>query len=109
MADLTAQQILTGMPSAFIPANADGINADIQFHLTGQQGGDWVLSVQNGQCTVRQGTTANPRVNLTADAQEFVGVATGKVNPIMAMMKGKLKVKGDMALAARFPQMFMTL
>ncbi len=106
MAEVTAQDILTGMPAAFIPANADGINADIQFHLTGNDGGDWVVTVQNGRCTVRQGTVPNPRVNLTADARDFVGVVTGKTNPMMAMMKGRLKVKGDMALAARFPKMF---
>ncbi len=106
MADVTAHDIITGMPEAFVPANADGINADVQFHLTGDDGGDWVVTVQDGRCTVRQGTVPNPRVNLTADAQTFVGVVTGSMNPMMAMMRGRLKVKGDMALAARFPKLF---
>jgi putative sterol carrier protein len=106
MADLTPRDIITHMPAAFVPAKADGVSADVQLHLTGDQGGDWVVSVRSGQCTVTQGTVANPKLNLTADARDFVGVVTGRVNPVMAFMSGKLKVKGDMSLAARFPSFF---
>jgi putative sterol carrier protein len=106
MADLTAKDIITGMPSHFNPAHADGINADVQLHLTGNQGGDWVVSLRSGQCSVNPGTVVNPRVNLSADAQDFVGVVTGRLNPMMAYMMGKLRVQGDMALAARFPSLF---
>jgi putative sterol carrier protein len=106
MADLTAKDIVTRMPTHFNPAQADGINADVQLHLTGNQGGDWVVSLRSGHCSVAPGTVANPSVNLSADAQDFVGVVTGRVNPMMAFMMGKLKVQGDMALAARFPSMF---
>ena len=106
MADLTARDIVTGMPRHFNPAQADGINADVQLHLTGSQGGDWVVSLRSGQCSVAPGTVANPRVNLSADAQDFVSVVTGRVNPMMAFMTGKLRVQGDMALAARFASMF---
>jgi putative sterol carrier protein len=106
MADLTAKDIIAGMPRHFKPASADGINADVQLHLTGIQGGDWVVSLRSGHCSVAPGTVSNPRVNLSADAQDFVGVVTGRVNPMMAFMTGRLRVQGDMALAARFPNMF---
>ncbi len=106
MADLTAKDIVAYMPAHFNPAHADGINADLQLHLTGNDGGDWVVSLRSGQCSVAPGTVANPRVNLSADAQDFVNVVTGRMNPMMAFMMGKLKVQGDMALAARFPSMF---
>ena len=32
---------------------------------------------------------------------DFVGLATGKLDPTMAFMTGKLKVRGDMALAMK--------
>ncbi len=106
MADLTAKDIIAYMPERFNPAHADGINADMQLHLTGNDGGDWVVSVRSGECTVSSGTVPNPRVNLSADARDFVSVVTGKMNPMMAYMMGKLRVQGDMTLAARFPSMF---
>jgi putative sterol carrier protein len=32
---------------------------------------------------------------------DFVGLATGTLDPTMAFMTGKLKVRGDMALAMK--------
>ncbi len=103
---MTPQDIISALPGAFVPSAADGVNADVQLHLTGDQGGDWVVSVQNGACKVRPGTIANPRLNITSDAQDFVSLVTGRLNPMMAFMMGKLKVQGDMGLASRFPSMF---
>ncbi len=106
MGELTAKDIIAEMPQHFNPAHADGINADVQLHLTGNEGGDWVVKLRSGQCSVAPGSVANPRVNLSAEAQDFVGVVTGRMNPMMAYMTGKLRVQGDMALAARFASMF---
>jgi putative sterol carrier protein len=106
MADLTAQEIVMAMPKAFNAASADGLNADLQLRLAGDQGGDWVVGVRNGACTVQPGTVPNPQVTLNADAQDFVGLVTGQLNPMTAFMTGRLRVQGDMGLAARFPSLF---
>lgn len=38
-------------------------------------------------------------VTLTADADTFIGMLKGEVNPTMAFMSGKLKIDGPMGLA----------
>lgn len=38
-------------------------------------------------------------VTLTADAETFLGILSGDVNPTAAFMQGKLAVDGDMGLA----------
>jgi putative sterol carrier protein len=103
---MTPHDIITALPTVFVPARADGINADVQLHLTGDQGGDWVVSVRNQTCTVALGTTTNPRLHITSDAQDFVNLVMGKTDPMMAFMTGRLRLKGDISLATRFPGLF---
>ena len=35
------------------------------------------------------------------DSDDWINLATGKLNPTMAFMQGKIRVKGDMSLALK--------
>jgi len=41
--------------SLFIVEVADGVNATIQYSLSGKNGGEWFLSIASGTCTVSEG------------------------------------------------------
>ena len=43
-----------------------------------------------------KGAVDNPKLTLMADALDYVGVFTGKVNPMAAFGEGKIKLKGDL-------------
>ena len=47
-----------------------------------------------------------PRLTITLGAVEFLKVISGNANPMMMFMSGKLKAKGDLALAANIPNYF---
>lgn len=43
---------------------------------------------------------------ITTSVDTLDGIRTGKVNPMMAVMTGKVKIKGDMSLAMKLQQLF---
>ncbi len=45
-------------------------------------------------------------MTITADAAEFVRLATGNSDPMNAYFKGRIKLAGDIMLAARLQALF---
>ncbi|HEY2775781.1 MAG TPA: SCP2 sterol-binding domain-containing protein [Candidatus Binatia bacterium] len=106
-APTNAQQVFDMMPSRFNATAASGVNATYQFDLTGDNGGTWQVAVANGACNVAKGTPNDkPNITITMAANDYLDMITGKLNPQMAFMGGKLKIKGDMSLALKMQQIF---
>ncbi|MBI5879851.1 MAG: SCP2 sterol-binding domain-containing protein [Chloroflexi bacterium] len=101
-----AEQIMKGMQSGFQSDKAAGIDAVVQFNLTGDGGGNYYLTIEDGKLDVQSGTAPSPKMTLTATAQDYLEIATGKLNPMAAFSSGKLKVGGDMMFAMKFSSFF---
>jgi putative sterol carrier protein len=108
MADITVKELMQRMPGAFQPEKAEGVDTVLQYHLTGEEGGDWIVTIQDGQCKVVEGVAENPSMTLTADAQDYKDVILGRINAMQAFMTGKLKLAGDLAMAMKIPTFFRT-
>jgi putative sterol carrier protein len=106
MADVTVKQIFDEMPTSFNPDAAKGMNAVIQFNLSGDGGGNYHTIIKDGKCSVQEGTHAAPNMTMTIGAQDYVDMITGKLNGQMAFMSGKLKIAGDMGLAMKLQTLF---
>jgi len=105
MADASPKQILEEtIPSRLEsrPGLAEEIGAVVVFRITGAAGGDWTLDCSSGNKSVRAGAVPSPQMTITATDSDFVQVATGKLDPSMAAMSGKLKLSPmDMALGLK--------
>ena len=106
MSDITVEELMSRMPEAFIAEKAKGVEAVVQYNLTGEEGGKWVITIANDECTVVPGETENPTMVLTADAQDYKDVVTGKQDAMQAFMKGKLRLSGDLGLAMKLTGFF---
>jgi putative sterol carrier protein len=103
---MTAQEIFDGIARDFDPKNAQGLSGTLQFELSGDGGGEWYVKVKDGGVEVARGTAESPNLTVQAAASDYVDIATGKMNPQMAFMGGKLKLKGDLGLAMKLQGLF---
>lgn len=90
--------------AAQIADNGDalaGINATYQFNLSGDDGGSWVIALTDDNKSVKTGEDENAQCVISMTSADFMGMIGGSLNPQMAFMTGKLRVKGDMALALK--------
>ncbi len=99
-------QIFPTMCQRFIPSKAEGVNAIIQFNLSGENGGLYWIKVTDGACESGEGQAEAPKMTLKAAADDWHAVSTGKINAMQAFMSGKLKIEGDMGLAMKMQTMF---
>ena len=106
--DLTIEKVMSRTPKAFRPEKAEGVEAVVQFHFTGKEASNWVVKIEDGECMVEEGEAEEPRMTMTIDSQDYIDILTGKLDGMKAFMQGKVKVKGDMGLAMKFPNYFST-
>ncbi len=110
------EAIFWQMPQYFSRRSAAGMKATIRWRITmpeesgtGEDGSADVyeLEIDDGRCRVRRGPSeSKPRVIITLDAVEFVQLATGNSDPMQAYFKGRIKLGGDIMVAARMQSLF---
>jgi putative sterol carrier protein len=98
--------IFPQMVTRFLPEKAEGVNAIIQFDLSGDNGGQFWLRVSEGKIENGEGVSENPKLTIKAAADDYYNVVSGVTNAMQAYMGGKLKISGDMGLAMKFMGMF---
>ena len=102
----TVKDTFDAMAGRFQPSKAAGVNATIQYDITGDQGGTWNAVIKDGTCQVNSGAAASPNLTITMSSQDWLDMTGGKLSGQMAFMSGKLKLKGDMGLAMKIGSIF---
>ena len=105
-AEMTPQEIMDKIPSAFQAEKAQGVTAVFQWDISGPQGGRWYVRIKDATCEVQPGDAEAPNITISIADENFVRLLTGRLDGTMAFMTGKLKIKGDMGLATKLPQLF---
>jgi putative sterol carrier protein len=79
-----------------------------QFKLKGTPGVEWNVDLKNGNGQITRGVRPAD-VTLEMFEEDFVAIATEKLNPRKAFMNGKIKITGKMPLALKMNIIFTTL
>ncbi|MDR1546916.1 MAG: SCP2 sterol-binding domain-containing protein [Deltaproteobacteria bacterium] len=75
-----------------------GLRTDIVLDVTGEPPRRWLVRFDAGAVSVGPPQDGEPDVTVTAGAETLLRVAQRELNPVMAFLTGKIKVKGDSGL-----------
>jgi putative sterol carrier protein len=69
-------------------------------------GKTWTVDLKNGSGSVKSGKEPKADCTITIKPDDFLALASGKLNGQQAFMQGKLKLGGNMGLAMKLGQLF---
>jgi putative sterol carrier protein len=104
--DSTPQEVFDSMRGSFQTAKAKGVHARYQWDLSGPQGGQWWIDVNDGTYKMGKGKIDNPSVTFVAKDKDWVAVSNHQMGGTWAYLTGRLKIRGDQALARKLGEMF---
>ena len=104
--DSTPQDVFDAMCRSFQAAKAKGVHASYQWDLSGPNGGEWWIAVNNGTYKIGKGKIDHPNVTFIAKDRDWVAISRDQLNGTWAFITGRLKVRGDQGLARRLGEMF---
>lgn len=100
------QLFLDELPKLFQRDRAGNTKATVQFDLTGEEAGQYHVDIADGEVASQKGPATSPDLTLSAAGDDLVKIFTGGLDPTAAFMSGKLKIKGNMALALKLQSLF---
>jgi len=100
---MAAKEFFDGLEARADRAKLEGLEHSYLFDIEGE--GRWLVSVSGGEVSVTEGD-APADVTITTSGETFDRIRSGKQNPLLAYMSGKLKVDGDTGAAMKLQKLF---
>ena len=94
----TAEVVFDEMKKRLTKEKAKKINASYLFNIAGEK---WFVDLTKDSDWVNKCDGDAQCIITVKDQDDWVKLASGKLNPTMAFMQGKISVKGDMSLALK--------
>jgi putative sterol carrier protein len=104
--DSTPQQVFDSMRDSFQANKAKGLHVRYQWELSGPNGGEWWIDVNDGTYKMGKGKIDNPSVTFITSDNDWVAMSNGKLKGTWAYMTGRLKVRGSQAVARKLNEIF---
>lgn len=94
-------EIFRRFPEYLDERRASRLDLAVCFRIGGGPGEDdrYLVRIEHGDYSVTTAGEGRRTVTISIGGAEFLKLATGNLNPTVAFMKGRLKVKGDLAAA----------
>jgi putative sterol carrier protein len=93
------------LPAKLTEDKLEGLDMTIQFSITGNNAGDWNLTIKDKKASIATGLIENPTISLKMKDDDFVKLVNGELSGQRAFMTGKLKFKGSMTAGMKLQQL----
>jgi putative sterol carrier protein len=105
-ANSTPQQVFDDMKKSFQAGKAKGVHAKYQWELSGPNGGEWWIDVEDGTYKMGKGKIDNPTVTFITSDKDWVAMSNGQLKGTWAFLTGRLKVHGPQSVAKKLDEIF---
>ena len=102
----TPQGVFDAMRGSFQPAKAKGVHTRYQWDLSGPNGGQWWIEVNDGTYKMGKGKIPDPNVTFIATDKDWVAICHDQLSGTWAYLSGRLRVRGDQGIARKLGEMF---
>jgi putative sterol carrier protein len=102
----TPQEVFDGMRKSFRAEKAKGVHARYQWELSGPNGGEWWIDVNDGTFKMGKGKIDNPSVTFITSDKDWVALSNGTLKGTWAFLTGRLKVRGPQSVAKKLDEIF---
>jgi putative sterol carrier protein len=96
---IVLREIFRRLPEFLNERKAKNVDLTVGFRLLGNPNGEierYVVRVRDGVATVAAGDAGEQRdATVTCQGYDYLRLATGHLSPVMGVLKGQLKVRGD--------------
>lgn len=102
----SVQEYFDTLSSRYVAAQAKGVTASYLFDLSGDGGGTWHIKLTDGAFEAGTGPVDAPTCTIKMAAADYVKLVNGQLNGMMAVMKGQMKVSGNLVMAKKMQDIF---
>jgi len=95
---MTAKDFMLKLPTQVDASALQGVNTLFHFDITGAGGGQFPVLVENGNVSVSEIFIGDPKCKVSTSEQTMLGLLDGSVNPMMAVLTGKLVISNQAEL-----------
>jgi multimeric flavodoxin WrbA/putative sterol carrier protein len=100
------RQILEAMPQSLNREAARGLDAVVQFDVSGPEAFVAHIRIEDQRASFHEGPAARPSVTIKTPADVWLAVCRGTLDGAQAYMSGKYRVEGDLSLLMRLNELF---
>jgi alkanesulfonate monooxygenase SsuD/methylene tetrahydromethanopterin reductase-like flavin-dependent oxidoreductase (luciferase family)/putative sterol carrier protein len=101
--------IFGAMERQFVPERAAGFSGDIQYNLRAPDGSvrSWTVTIAGDRAIARAGTSeGGAKLTITLATADFIRIAARDLDPVKAVLTGRMELAGDFSVAMKLGEMF---
>ena len=102
--------MFSAMERQFVPERAGGFTGEIQYNLRADDGSirSWTVTIDPARARARPGPapSGSPALTITIATADFVRIAGRDLDPVHAVMAGRMELAGDITVALKLGAMF---
>ena len=98
--------LLNFMPFAFQSNRSRGLDATFHFTFKGAENREATITIKNRTLDIKDGLAGKPDVQVIADAKTWLGFLAKEKSLVLALISGKIRIKGNPKLLLAFGKCF---